>query len=240
MTDTTTTSSVPTDHRVDYDVEEGIALVTINRPPVNALSSQMYRGLCSAAEQIAADENVRVAILTGAGPIFSGGADVKELAAHTPAEKEAFTELSLRTRRLFRTIPVPVISAINGPAAGAGVLYSAYCDYRIAATGSFLSLPEINVGSVAGGGEQLMWLGIPQGAIRHMLYTACRIPAEEAVRLHLVDELAPAGGALDLARERAREIAQRPRSALVAMKRAILEASDRVNSVETYRSAAAS
>jgi enoyl-CoA hydratase/carnithine racemase len=214
---------------VSYTVDDGIALITLRRPPVNALSSAMYRGLGIAAKQISEDEEIRVAILTGADRFFCGGADVKELAAHTPEEKVTFSALSANTRRQFSSIPVPVISAINGPAAGAGVAYSTYCDYRVAAADSFLSMPEINVGSVAGGGEALLSVGVPHGPVRFMLYTGRRLSAEEALGLHLIDEVAPQGQALDVAWERARAIAEKPRNALIAMKSAINTASRLMN-----------
>jgi enoyl-CoA hydratase/carnithine racemase len=211
--------------RVCLTIEGSVAVMTLDRPPVNALSSHMYAQLGRAAAQITGDPGIKVAILTGSGQRFSGGADVKELASHTPAERQDFWALTSETRRLFLGIPVPVIAAIDGPAVGAGVAYVTHCDYRIAASGTFLSMPEIDVGSVAGGGEALLAIGMPSGAVRYLLYSGNRIPAEEALRVHLVDELAPAGAALALARERAAVIAEKPRAALVAMKRAINVAS---------------
>jgi enoyl-CoA hydratase/carnithine racemase len=207
--------------RVSVAVDGGVAVVTLDRPPVNALNSHMYAQLGRAAAQIAEDPEIRVAILTGSGQRFCGGADVKELASHSQAERQDFWALTTETRRLFLDIPVPVIAAIDGPAVGAGVAYMTHCDYRIAAAGTFLSMPEINVGSVAGGGEALLAIGMPRGAIRYLLFSGSRLPAEEALRVHLIDELAPAGGALELARQRAAVIAEKPRAALVAMKRAI-------------------
>jgi enoyl-CoA hydratase len=215
------------DESVSYTVDNGIAVITLSRPPVNALSSTMYRALGVVAKRVTEDEEVRVAILTGAGRLFCGGADVKELAAQTPDESAAYSELSANTRRQFTSIPVPVISAINGPAVGAGVAYSTYCDYRVADARSFLSMPEIDIGSVAGGGEALMAIGVPHGPIRFMLYTGRRVSAEEALGLHLIDEVAPEGQALEIAKQRARTIAGKRRGSLVAMKRAINVASGR-------------
>jgi enoyl-CoA hydratase len=207
--------------QVSLSIDGAVAVMTLDRPPVNALSSHMYAQLGQVAAQVAANTEIKVAILTGSGRTFCGGADIKELARHSPAERQDFWAVTTETRRLFLGIPVPVIAAIDGPAAGAGVAYITHCDYRVAADGTFFSMPEINVGSVAGGGEALLAIGMPRGAIRYLLYSGRRIPAEEALRVHLVDELAPVGGALELARERAATIAEKSRAALVAMKRAI-------------------
>jgi enoyl-CoA hydratase len=210
---------------VRVEIESGIAVLTLDRPPVNALSAAAYASLGRAASQIAADETVRVAILTAAGRMFCAGADVKELRAQTPAERAAFFELTSDTRRKVAGIPIPVIAALNGPAVGAGVAYASYCDYRIAADDAFLAMPEIDLGSVAAGGVALMAIGVPPGALRYLLYAARRIPAAEAATIHLVDEVVPADRLMTVARERASAIAAKPRSALVAMKRAIGEMS---------------
>jgi enoyl-CoA hydratase len=207
---------------VEYAVvADAVALITLNRPPVNALSADMYRKLKKAIGRAASDESVRAVVLTGAGRMLSAGADIKELNSPTPEEREEFQVVSQAARRAFRAIPVPVIAAINGPAVGAGLMYSAYADYRVADPDAFVSLPEIDVGNVAGGGECLITLGVPIGSVRYMLYTARRVPAEEALRLHMIDEIAPKGRALETALDRARGIAEKPREALIAMKQAI-------------------
>jgi enoyl-CoA hydratase/carnithine racemase len=157
--------------------------------------------------------------------MFSAGADVKELATHGPADRAAFFERTNSTRRAISDLPVPVIAAINGPAVGAGVAYASYCDYRIAVDDAFFAMPEIDRGSVAGGGLPLHAIGVPPGPLRLMLYSAARVPAPTALAIHLVDELTSADRLLDTARERAAAIASKPRSVLVAMKRAILEVS---------------
>jgi enoyl-CoA hydratase len=205
--------------RVSLTVTDGVATIALDRPPVNALSSHMYAELAQVATRIAEDDLVRVAILTGTGSCFCGGADVKELRSQTPEQRQAFWAVTADARRRFLGIPVPVIAAIDGAAAGAGVAYATYCDYRIAARTARLSMPEINVGSVAGGGEALLGIGMPRGAIRYLLFSGTAMSAEEALHAHLVDEVSDS--ALGLARERAAVIAEKPRPALVAMKRAI-------------------
>jgi enoyl-CoA hydratase/carnithine racemase len=208
---------------VTVDVADGIAIVTIDRPPVNALSAAAFEALGRAADRISTDDSVKVAVLTGTGRTFCAGADVKELAGHGPAERAAYFELTGATRQKVREIPVPVIAAINGPAAGAGVAYASFCDYRIAADTAFLAMPEINLGSVAAGGLPLMAIGVPSGALRYLLFSGRRVTAQEALAMHLVDEVVPAADLISVARERAVLIADKDRRALVAMKRAIGE-----------------
>lgn len=214
------------DGQIRYEAgDDGVAVVTLDRPPVNALSSAMYRTLGELADRIAADETVRVAILTASGTVFSAGADIRELAGHSAADRARFFELTSATRRRVAAIPIPVIVAVNGAAAGAGVAYATLCDYRIAAEAAFFSMPEIDRGSVATGGINLMAVGVPPGALRFMLYTGRRVPAAEALAMHLVDEVVPADRLMATARERALAVAAKPRHALVAMKRAIQQVS---------------
>jgi enoyl-CoA hydratase/carnithine racemase len=213
---------VPAAGEVEYAVLGGtVALITLNRPPVNALSADMYRQLGEAIGRVRQDDSLRAVVFTGAGRLLTAGADIKELNSPARETREEFQKVSAATRQAFRSIPIPVIAAINGPAVGAGVIYSAYADYRIADPDAFVSLPEINVGNVAGGGEYLMALGVPIGSIRYMLYTGRRIPAEEALSLHMIDEIAPKGRALETALDRARAMAEKPRDALIGMKAAI-------------------
>jgi enoyl-CoA hydratase/carnithine racemase len=209
-----------------FEARDGIGILTLRRPPANAFSSEMYRRLSRLAAAIAEDEAVRVVILTAEGSrIFSGGADVKELATLDGAGRAAFFEVSGLARRTFAAIPVPVIAAINGACAGAGVAYPARCDYRIAAEHAQFSMPEIDRGSVAGGGVDLMPLGVPSGRLRMMLYTGRKYAAHEALAMHLVDEVVPFERLMEVAMERASDIAAKPRHALMQMKRAITEMS---------------
>jgi enoyl-CoA hydratase len=210
------------DEPIRYSAKDGVAILTLNKPPVNALSSAAYKLLARISDRLASDDSIRVAIFTAEGPrIFCGGADVKELAAQTPDGRAAFFAMSNETRQKFSNIPIPVIAAITGPAAGAGVTYPAYCDYRIAADHAYFKMPEIDRGSVAGGGAMFLALGVLTGPMRMMLYTGRSVPAQEALEMHLVDEVVPYARLMEVALERATMIAAKPRHALMAMKTAI-------------------
>lgn len=211
---------------IEYTVEDGVATIALARPPVNALSSEMFRRLGELAAKAGDDTDVKVAILTGRGRTFCAGADVHELATLGPEERERLFSITNETRERFLSIPVPVLAAINGAAAGAGVSYATFCDYRIASESATFRMPEIEVNSVAGGGATLRRVGVPSGALRMLLYSAEPIPAEDALRCHLVDEVVPPARLMDVSIERASTIAAKPRSTLIAMKKAIALSSE--------------
>jgi len=210
------------DAPIRYAADNGVAVITLDRPPANALSSAMYTLLAEVAERVSAEPSVRVAILTAANPrMFSGGADVKELATLDSAGRAAFFEISGNARRKFAAIPVPIIAAVTGACVGAGVSYATRCDYRIASETAFFAMPEIDRGSVAGGGVDLMSIGVPSGALRMMLFSGRRYSAFEAQAMHLVDEVVPPEQLQAVAADRAAAIAAKPRNTLIEMKRAI-------------------
>lgn len=167
---------------------DGIAVVTLNRPPVNALTTAMYEEIAQLFEKLGHGMDVHCAILTATGTkAFCAGKDLHEFLATTVEEDPAKAAV---TRRCFSAImhcQIPVIAAVNGPALGAGCVIASVCDIRVASEGATFSLPEINVGR-CGGGAHVGRL-IPQGALRKMFFTGQPISAAEAYRLGLVDVL---------------------------------------------------
>src|SRR4051812_38835693 len=123
---------------VIYELRDGVALLTVDNPPVNGLDHDTRRRLTEAVEQACADEQVHAILITGAGRAFSGGADIREFG--TP---KAVQEPHLLT--LIRTVeeaPKPVIAAIHSVCMGGGLELSLGCHYRVAARGAQLALPE--------------------------------------------------------------------------------------------------
>src|SRR5215831_11869517 len=180
-----------------------IVTVTLNRPPVNALTLALYERIAETFEAIGARTDVHCAIFTGAGTrAFCAGLDLKEFLAATPEQDPERAAIVRRTFSAVRHCAIPVIAAVNGPALGAGCVLASVCDIRIAAANATFGLPEINVGRCGGGAH--IGRHIPQGALRKMFFTGRPIPAEEAFRLGLVqDVVAPdqlMASALDLAR----------------------------------------
>jgi len=209
---------------VNYRTLDRIAVITLNRPPVNALARPLWLALGDALDRLAADESIHVAILTGQGTrAFCGGADLKELLADTDEDRQIRHRDVTPIQMKLVNAPVPVICAINGPAVGAGVGLASHCDIRIAVDTAHFSMTEVDRGTAAGGGAQLRRLGIPSGPLRRMLYTGQRISAQEALEIHLVDEVVPSEDLMTVALELAASIAAKSRDALVVLKEAILE-----------------
>src|SRR5690554_4119652 len=135
------------------ELRDGIALVTMNQPPVNAQNRQFHEDMMAVFDEIADRPEVRVAILTGAGKCFSAGADIKGRAGRTiePGESWAHNRRARECFHAIRECRKPVIAAINGPALGAGLAVAASCDILIASETALLGLPEIDVGLLGGG-----------------------------------------------------------------------------------------
>ena len=165
-----------------------IAVVTLDNPPVNAMSPEW--DIQGTFDAITADEDVRVVILTGQGDrVFCAGADIKAAVRGDRAPRPERTG-SRNARENFYAImecAVPVIGAINGPALGGGLALAASCDYLIASERAVFGLPEIDVG-LLGGARHAMRL-FPQQTVRMMHYTARRPDAQEAFRLGAVDRV---------------------------------------------------
>jgi enoyl-CoA hydratase/carnithine racemase len=188
-------------------VHDHIALVTMDRPPVNAVNAQFHEEMMRVFDTLSDREDVRVAILTGAGKVFCAGADIKARLEREPQPGD-FWQHSRRAREAFHSIVecrVPVIAAINGPALGAGLGIAASCDLLLASESAVLGLPEINVG-LLGGGRHTMRL-LPHSKARRMMFTGQRLSGAELYRLGVVEECVPADTLMDTARALAVEIA---------------------------------
>jgi len=134
-----------------YEVNGGIAVVTINRPEQrNALSIDVMKEMINAFNTISADDDIKVAVLTGAGKVFAGGADLKEMVVMNPVEYIEFGELFNQMNLAIRENSKPVIAAVNGHAIGGGNVLMMSADIIIASEKAKLGLPEINLGIFGG------------------------------------------------------------------------------------------
>jgi len=180
---------------VIYNKEERIARITINRPEKrNALNQAVRMELRQALRDIEEDDNIRVAIVTGAGDkAFIGGADITELKEMTPITCEA--RASTLGQQLYTDIEnlrVPVIAMINGFCLGGGCEIAMCCDIRVASENARLGQPEINIGIFpGGGGTQRLPRLVGWGKAKELLYTGRIIDAAEAERIGLVDKVVP-------------------------------------------------
>lgn len=205
------------------EVSDRVAVVTLDRNPVNALTLALYERIAEVFESLGQTLDVNCVILTAAGQrAFCAGKDLHEFLS---ARVEADPAQAQIVRRCFNAVlncAVPTIAAVNGVALGAGTVLVSCCDIRIAADNASFSLPEINVGR-CGGGAHVGRL-IPQGALRRMFFTGKPIDAREAYRLGLVDELVEPEALMSSARSLAALIAAKSPLGLRIGKRALNEA----------------
>ena len=173
--------------QLDYELQGHVAILTLNSPPVNALTRVLNDELTLALDRISEMDEVRVVVLTGAGKVFCAGADLKGRASviQGPGDLPAH---SRRTRECFHAIrecAKPVITAINGAALGSGLAMAASSDVLIASDKASLGLPEVDVG-LLGGCRHAMRL-FSHSRLRRMMLTGMRVPGEELYRLGIVE-----------------------------------------------------
>jgi enoyl-CoA hydratase len=209
--------------------EGPLGIITINRPPVNALDDPTVKELAAALAEVAADDGVRVVILTGAGPhSFVAGADIGQF---TKLDEKTGKEVLKYGQDVFTTIetyPKPVIAAINGVCLGGGNELAMCCDIRIAAESARFGQPEINLGIIPGwGGTQRMPRLIGRGRALELMLTGDIVKAPEALRLGLVNRVVPDGELLAQTKNLARKLANQAPLAMAAIKRAVAEGLDR-------------
>ena len=174
--------------QLNYELSNFVATLTLNSPPVNALTRTLNDELTLALDRISEMDEVRVVVLTGAGKVFCAGADLKGRASviKGPGDLPAH---SRRTRECFHAIrecAKPVICAINGAALGSGVAMAASSDVLIASEKASLGLPEVDVG-LLGGCRHAMRL-FSHSRLRRMMLTGMRVPGPELYRLGIIEE----------------------------------------------------
>jgi enoyl-CoA hydratase len=182
-----------------FDVKDGVAVVTINRPDkLNALNDQVMAELADAAQRIATDPAIGGAILTGAGPkSFVAGADISDLAKQGPFDGKARAMRGQGVLRRFETCGKPVIAAVNGFALGGGCELAMACHIRIASENAKFGQPEVKLGISPGyGGTQRLPRLVGKGVAIQLILTAEMIDAAEAYRIGLVNKVVPAADLL--------------------------------------------
>jgi 2-(1,2-epoxy-1,2-dihydrophenyl)acetyl-CoA isomerase len=209
---------------LSYEVTEGVAEITLSRPEVlNALDAELIAGLTKAAANAATDPAVRAVLLTGAGKGFCAGADLKWLMAETGGEPSPelqgmFWQLAGQMHDGIATLkrmPKPVIAAVNGPAAGAGVGYALACDMVWASSEATFRLAYTGVGLAPDGGTTgLVTRLVGEKRAFELFYSAEKVSAAEAERLGLVTRVLAPDELLPQARAAARKLAQGPSLAL--------------------------
>jgi enoyl-CoA hydratase/carnithine racemase len=206
---------------IQVEVADGVALVTLNNPPMNLVTLELTRQLSATLDRLAADKAVRALVLSGANPTaraFCAGSDVKEFPDYTTPgsvlEKKLVFEN--QTYDKLEDFPKPTIAAVNGLAYGGGLELAVCCDIIIAADNARLALPEIKLGVFPGTGGGV-------GRSKIMMFTGEPVDPKTAVEWGLIERAVAPGEVLPSAMELARTIATGPSNSLQLCKRAIDE-----------------
>ena len=203
--------------------EESYALITLNRPPANAISEQLITEVNAALKSVHTDDAVRAVILTGAGDkIFCGGADLGS--AFSGGDIEQFIRFGNSVMRKIERFPKPVIAAINGHAMGGGMEIAMACHLRLMKESARMGQTESNLGIIPGyGGTQRLPRLIGRTKALEFLLLGTQIPAPECLALGLVNRLSKEGETLNDAKGLARQLGKRAPLATAAIIKAVDE-----------------
>ena len=208
-----------------FDVADGIARITVNRPDkLNALNATVMRELGDAVSAVETDDAIRGVLLTGAGPkAFVAGADIAELASQGPVDGKARAQIGQSVFRRLERCGKPVVAAVNGFALGGGCELAMACHLRVAAEGARCGQPEVKQGIGPGyGGTVRLPRLVGKGRALELLLTGEMIDAAEAWRIGLVNRVVPADRLLEEAEALLRKILENGPLAL----RFVIEAVD--------------
>jgi len=190
--------------------EEAFALITLNRPPANAISAELVRDLAAALASVERDDSVRAVIITGAGDrIFCAGADLGS--AFSGGDMTDFIRFGNGVLRRIERFPKPVIAAMNGHALGGGCEIAMACHLRLLKETARMGQTETNLGIIPGfGGAQRMPRLIGRTKALEFMLLGTQVPAAECLALGLVNRLTKEGETLAEAKALARQLAKRP------------------------------
>ena len=212
-----------------FDVEDGIAILTFNRPKVlNALNAATIAELGDAVARVEADRSIRGLVLTGAGEkAFVAGADIAAMSSMTALEARRFAETAHAILARMEALPIVTVAAVNGFALGGGCEVAMACDLVYAGEKAKFGQPEVNLGIIPGfGGTQRLTrrVGIPRAL--EIVLTGDMIDAAKAKEIGLALEVLPAAELLGFAKGQARKIAAKGPLAVAVAKRLVREGAD--------------
>ncbi|WP_458412282.1 enoyl-CoA hydratase [Schinkia sp. CFF1] len=200
-------------------IDQKIGTITLNRPPANALASDVLKELSIVLDEVESNEDVRVLVLRGEGRFFSAGADIKEFTEVD--SEEGFKEIAQRGHDVFKRIEnfsKPVIAAIHGAALGGGLELAMSCHIRLVSENAKLGLPELTLGIIPGfaGTQRLPRLvGMPKAA--EMMFTSEPISGKQAAALGLVNHAYPEEVLFEEAYKLAQKVAAKSPNSLKAI-----------------------
>ena len=207
---------------VRLDTEGAVAVIRLDRPPVNAMNGAMHTQLSEVAAEIVDRPDLRAAVLYGGPRAFAGGADIKEMAALGPHALVDFGRSMIAAFEAVAELPIPVIAAVTGYALGGGCELALTADLRIIAQDARIGLPEITLGVIPGaGGTQRLARLIGAARAKELIFTGRALTGAEAVEWGLAGRCVPADRLWDTTMELAGRLAAGPTVALAAAKRAV-------------------
>ncbi len=211
---------------VDTNIDDGIALVTLNNPPLNVMTVELTRVFDALLDELAADSGVRVLVLTGAGDrAFCAGSDIKEFAAFTGPEGRALERKMIAETAMTAKLdkfPKPTVCALNGNAFGGGLELAACCDLLVAAENVRLAMPEVKLGVFPGsGGPVRVTRRIGEGRAKEMILLGEPIDVDTALAWGLVNRVVGVGKAVEGAMELATKLVDLPSNTLRICKESI-------------------
>ena len=213
---------------VRIEVSDGVAVLRLDRPRMNALNASIQRDIGAAAVQLDGRDDVAAVVLTGGDQVFAAGADIKEMVELSADDMRHRSVVLQDTFAAVARIGKPVVAAINGYALGGGCELALCADIRIASTEAVLGQPEIKLGIIPGaGGTQRLSRLVGPARAKELIFTGRFVAAEEALRIGLVDQVVPPAEVIPTATAWARQFVGAASVALRAAKTAIDDGLDR-------------
>lgn len=208
---------------IKYEVKDGIAYVTINRPKaMNALNNEVLDELFDAFTKIGNDDQVASVIVTGEGKAFVAGADIAQMNQLDATGGRALIAKGHSVMNLIERIEKPVIAAVNGFALGGGCELAMACDIRIASEKAKFGQPEVNLGIIPGfGGTQRLSRMVGKGMAKYLVMTAEMIDANQAATMGLVEKVVAPEALMETAEGVAKTIMSKAPLAIGSAKTAI-------------------
>ncbi|WP_374414014.1 enoyl-CoA hydratase/isomerase family protein [Novosphingobium colocasiae] len=199
---------------------DGVATLVFDRPPVNAVSIDVYEAIGRIVDHIESDNAIRAVVWTAAegARTWCGGADLHDFDGIDVAGRKARYAFINEVLPRFYRLDRPVIAAVCGPAIGIGMIFTALCDMRIAAEDAIFACPEIDYGLVAGGAGLFAHVGIPEAKVREMLFTGVRFTARDLEPTGFFNYVLPREDVVPRALEIARRIAAKSLPSIRARK----------------------
>ncbi len=207
---------------VTLELVGSVGVIRLNRPPVNAINSQVHAELLAVAREAESRDDVRAVLIYGGEKVFAAGADIKEMADLGPAEISVFGATLTSAIDAIARLPKPVVAAVTGYALGGGCELALAADFRVVADDARLGLPEITLGIFPGaGGTQRLPRLIGVARAKELIFSGRPVKGPEAVEIGLATRAVPSGDVYTEALALAAALAAGPTLAIGAAKRAI-------------------